>query len=147
MCSYCGCEAIELIGQFMAEHVDIVNATGALRQALRRGDVAAAAAAAGTVAALLHPHTRREEEGLFRVLARTETFGGELAQLRAEHTDLDALLAAVASGELAPIVPFIDRLREHVNREENGLFPAAAIALDGPDWEELAVLTPTSATR
>lgn len=38
----CGCEAIELIGQFMAEHVDIVNATGALRQAFRRGDVAAA---------------------------------------------------------------------------------------------------------
>ena len=35
MCSYCGCDSIEVIGRFMAEHVEIINATGELRAADR----------------------------------------------------------------------------------------------------------------
>ena len=37
VCSYCGCESIEVVGRFMAEHVEIVNASGTLRPRLRRG--------------------------------------------------------------------------------------------------------------
>ena len=38
MCTYCGCESIEVIGRFMAEHTDIVNAAGVLRRAVAFGD-------------------------------------------------------------------------------------------------------------
>ena len=37
---------------------------------------------------------------------------------------------------------FEDALREHINREDNGLFPAAAIHLGGPEWDEVERLTP-----
>ena len=33
-----------------------------------------------------------------------------------------------------------DLLREHINKEENGLFPAAAIALDGDAWDRSQAL-------
>lgn len=38
MCSYCGCDQLDVIGRFMAEHGEIVNAAGALRAAARAGD-------------------------------------------------------------------------------------------------------------
>jgi hypothetical protein len=46
MCSYCGCESITTIGDFMAEHIEIVNATTALRLASASHDTAAAPPAA-----------------------------------------------------------------------------------------------------
>ena len=33
MCSYCGCRSISLVGRFMDEHEDIVNAAGILHRA------------------------------------------------------------------------------------------------------------------
>ncbi len=35
------------------------------------------------------------------------------------------------------------QLRSHIDKEENGLFPAAAIELDGPDWVQVDHLTPS----
>ena len=37
MCSYCGCDSITVIGRFMNEHVEIVNACGQLRRAVADG--------------------------------------------------------------------------------------------------------------
>ena len=51
MCTYCGCESIEVIGRFMAEHTDIVNAAGVLRRAVASGDRGAVERAADGVAA------------------------------------------------------------------------------------------------
>ena len=142
MCSYCGCEAIDSIGRFMAEHVDIINAAGELRRACLREDVPAARRYALELARLMSPHTGAEEVGLFRVLKRQEEFTGEVTALCSEHIHLDALLTALVDGQLTVIDQFIDDLREHIDREENGLFPAAAIAFAGPEWGRVAALTP-----
>lgn len=142
MCSYCGCESIGVIGRFMAEHTAIVNATTELRAACAAGDGTAVEQAADTLAGLLHPHTRAEEEGLFTVLRRDETFTEHLGQLCSEHDELDALLAAIRGGDHATYPQFEHLLRHHIDREDNGLFPAAAIALDGPDWVEVDERTP-----
>ncbi|MDQ1289210.1 MAG: hypothetical protein QG622_2776 [Actinomycetota bacterium] len=40
MCSYCGCQAITVAGRFTAEHEEIINATGRLREAVRDGEPA-----------------------------------------------------------------------------------------------------------
>jgi hemerythrin-like domain-containing protein len=41
-------------------------------------------------------------------------------------------------GDLAGVADFVVRLRRHIDREENGLFPAAVIALDGAAWDRLS---------
>lgn len=142
MCSYCGCDSIEVIGRFMAEHVEIINATGALRAAVHSADQAAFEAARAVVATLLWPHTNAEEGGLFRVLARDEGFTDHIATLCGEHQTLDGHLAAITPGDDAAMTRFENALREHIDKEDNGLFPAAAIALDGPQWEEVHATTP-----
>ena len=142
MCSYCGCESIEVIGRFMAEHVEIINANGDLRRAVEHGAEEGVRTAAGRLAALLHPHTRAEEVGLFAVMARDEEFTDHVNRLCAEHTSLDAQLRDIVQGDWARMPGFERALRDHIDREENGLFPAAAIAFAGPEWTEVTDLTP-----
>ena len=43
----------------------------------------------------------------------------------------------MADGDLTRMVALETLLRRHIDKEENGLFPAAAIALDGPAWERV----------
>ncbi|WP_122261849.1 hemerythrin domain-containing protein [Ornithinimicrobium cerasi] len=142
MCTYCGCESITVIGRFMAEHTEIVNAAGSLRRACEEGNPSQVAAAVDAVGALLHPHTRAEEVGLFAVMRQQEEFTDHIDSLCAEHTTLDAQLERIAAGEHDLVDAFLHDLRHHVDREDNGLFPASAIALDGPDWDEVDRATP-----
>ena len=145
MCSYCGCESIEVIGRFMAEHVEIINASGVLRRACERRDGAAVVAAADDLGLLLDPHTGAEEVGLFAVLAEDEEFTEHVHRLCAEHIALDAALATIRAGDHGSDPAFDLALRHHIDREENGLFPAAAIAFAGMEWERVHALTPAAA--
>lgn len=144
MCSYCGCDSIEVIGRFMSEHVEIINATGDLRAAVASGEAKALEAARAVVAGMLWPHTVAEESGLFRVMARDELYAGHIATLCGEHETLEALLATIAPGDREAMTRFENALRDHIDKEDNGLFPAAAIALDGSDWVEVHDTTPHS---
>ena len=121
----------------MAEHDEIINATGELRRACQAADADAVRALAATVAGLLHPHTRTEEVGLFDVMAEQEEFTEHIHTLCAEHDTLDEQLERVAGGDFAAVTAFEHALRVHTDKEDNGLFPAAAIALSGPDWERV----------
>lgn len=144
MCSYCGCESIEVIGRFMAEHEGVINACGDLRRAIATGNPVTVTVAATTLAGLLDPHTRAEEVGLFAILAEDGEFTEHIARLCAEHVDLDHLLGQIAAGGYEAFPAFERALRDHIDREENGLFPAAAIQLAGPDWDRVTDLTPAS---
>jgi hemerythrin-like domain-containing protein len=143
VCSYCGCQAIEVVGRLTEEHEAIVNALGELRRAVagsRHEDVRGSADRLG---ALLAPHTQAEEVGLFGVLRRDPAFADHVDRLCAEHAALDTMLAAVVAGDHSVVEAFAHALRRHIDREENGIFPAAAIGLDGPEWEEVHALTPS----
>ena len=144
MCSYCGCENVEVIGRFMSEHVDIINATGDLRRAVESGDGAPVHATVATLRALLQPHAEAEESGLFAVLAEDAEFTEHVHGLCREHAALHQLLDRVDTGSHALFPEFEQMLRAHIDREENGLFPAAAIAFAGLEWERVAALTPGS---
>jgi len=141
VCSYCGCESIEVIGRFMSEHVEIINATGDLRRATASGDADEVRAAVAIVRGLLDPHARAEESGLFAVLAEDVEFADHVQGLCREHVGLHGLLDQVHAGSHAVLPVFEKMLRTHIDREENGLFPAAAIAFAGPEWERVATLT------
>jgi hemerythrin-like domain-containing protein len=142
VCSYCGCESIDVVGRFMREHVEIINATGDLRRAAEGRDPALVNAAVTTVRALLEPHAAAEESGLFAVLAEDAEFTDHVHGLCLEHTALHQLLDRLAAGSHALFPVFEKMLRTHIDREENGLFPAAAIAFAGPEWERVTALTP-----
>ena len=142
MCSYCGCESITVVGRFMREHVEIINAGGALRRAGESGDAERVHESVVTLRGLLGPHAAAEEAGLFAVLAEDEEFTDHVRALCAEHGTLHDLLDRVDAGSHS-LVPDLEKmLRAHIDREENGLFPAAAIAFAGPEWERVVALTP-----
>lgn len=137
MCSYCGCQSIEIIGRFTAEHEDIVNGLGDLRRSVATGDGALIASTARTLAGMLDPHTASEERSLFAELRLDEEFTDEVDELCGEHHGLDQQLSAIAAGHHDVLPDFEVALRRHIDREENGLFPAAAIALGGEAWDRV----------
>jgi hemerythrin-like domain-containing protein len=126
-----------VIGRFSAEHDTIINATGTLRRAAQVGDLAATQAAVQVLADLLAPHTSSEERSLFAELRRDPEFTDHIDGLCGEHREIDARLLRITDGDLALVGALEDFLRRHIDKEENGLFPAAAIALDGPAWERV----------
>lgn len=144
MCSYCGCQSITVVGRFMAEHDEIINATGTMVRAAAAGDVAEVRETAKVVARLLNPHTHAEEVGLFSVMREQEEFTEHIDVLCDEHSSLDELLELVAGGDLARAPEFEKALRTHIDKEDNGLFPAAAMSLDGPEWERVDATTPAA---
>jgi hemerythrin-like domain-containing protein len=125
----------------MTEHEDLINLTGELYRARDKGDAAAVAVALQGLDRLLHSHTRAEEHGLFAVLRRSPEFTEHVDTLCHEHTGLGAMAEEIRRGDLDVIDEFVYALREHMDKEDNGLFPAAAIELEGPDWEEVVELT------
>ena len=141
MCCYCGCESVDVIGRFMREHVEIINATGDLGDGGGRRPRRCPPRVA-TVRALLDPHTEAEETGLFVVLAEDAEFTDHVHGLCREHLTLGGLLDRVDAGSHDLVPVFEKLLRAHIDREENGLFPAAAVAFAGPEWDRVDTLTP-----
>ena len=66
------------------------------------------------------------------MLAEDAEFTEHVHGLCREHTALHQLLDRVAAGSHTLFPVFEKMLRAHIDREENGLFPAAAIAFAGP---------------
>ncbi len=137
MCSHCGCLSITLIERFSAEHDAIINATGLMRRVAVTRDSAATRAAVNDLAILLAPHVLSEERSLFRQLRPDPEFTEHITLLCSEHRAIAAGLTRLADGDLASAVTLETLLRRHIDKEENGLFPAAAIALDGSAWEQV----------
>ena len=133
-----------MIGRLSTEHVAIINATGALRRAAhdRDGDATTTSTAVDELAALLDPHTTGEEQGLFTELRLDPEFAAHVDALCAEHREIDARLARVASGDHAEVDALENLLRRHIDKEENGIFPAAAVALDGDAWDRIQQRAP-----
>ena len=139
MCDYCGCRALEAIETLTAEHDLVVNLAGETRRALKRGDLDLAADRARAVTAVLVPHTLVEEGALFPAMA--DEYGDHVTVLLDEHRRIEDVLAE--SAEITPSDPDwptrLERalwlLREHILKEEDGVFPAALGSLAPAQWD------------
>jgi hemerythrin-like domain-containing protein len=138
MCSYCGCRSITPIDRLSAEHDDIINVTGELRRAAKEGDRDAAKSAVDHLANLLDRHTADEERSLFAALRTDPAFTDHIDVLCSEHRAIDSVLARILDGDLGWADTLDRSLRQHIDKEENGLFPAAVIALDASTLAEMA---------
>ncbi|MEV7861381.1 hemerythrin domain-containing protein [Streptomyces hirsutus] len=140
MCEYCGCRSLAAIDELTREHDEVVRLISHLRPAHEDGDVPRMAQVAREIAAVLGPHTRVEEHGLFPAMA--EDFPEQIAALEAEHRHVDEVLAQAAGG-LAPgdpvwpdrLMEAMEMLRDHILKEQDGVFPAALATLGTEQWE------------
>ncbi|MGW5968791.1 hemerythrin domain-containing protein [Streptomyces sp. NPDC055186] len=139
MCEYCGCQSLASIDELTREHDEVVRLISHLRPAHEAGDVVRMAQAAREIAAVLGPHTRVEEGGLFPAMA--EDFPDRIAALEAEHRQVDAVLQQAADGAVPGDPAWPDRLmaamellRDHILKEQDGVFPAALAVLSTEQW-------------
>ncbi len=141
MCEYCGCQALTAIDELTREHDLVVTLIGGVRAAHAAADAIRMADLARRITAVLDPHTQVEEHGLFPALV--DEFPDHVAALEAEHRRIEAVLGEAADGTPddptwpARLVTVLDVLREHILKEQDGVFPAALTTLRTDDWETI----------
>lgn len=139
MCQYCGCRAMPLIRDYVAEHDRVLDALDGALRAIDRGDIARAMRLLESAKQELMRHWTGEENGLFtQMAAREEEYATYVEQLVLEHRELAALLDRVdltVPADQQELREALADLAEHISREEDGLFPASLIALDGVGWD------------
>ncbi|MFA3878061.1 hemerythrin domain-containing protein [Streptomyces sp. MMCC 100] len=139
MCEYCGCQSLTSIDELTREHDAVVALFSRVRTARGTGDTVTAAGLARRIAAVLAPHTQVEEHGLFPAMAAE--FPDRIAALEAEHRRIEAVLAEAADGVPADparpdrLLDVLAQLREHILKEQDGVFPAALATLTTEQWE------------
>jgi hemerythrin-like domain-containing protein len=141
MCEYCGCQQIAVIDELTREHDAVVALLRQIKSSLAGQRLADAAACCREISSILAPHTVVEEQGLFPEM--TAEFPDHIEVLRSEHRKIEQALGEVSDG--VPDDPtWPDRLlgafvmlREHILKEQDGVFPAALAALDPDQWERI----------
>ncbi|MFD0317885.1 hemerythrin domain-containing protein [Streptomyces flavalbus] len=139
MCEYCGCQSLTTIDELTQEHETVVGLIAQVRDAHRDGHIARMAELARRITEVLVPHTQVEEGGLFPAMAAE--FPEQIAALEAEHRRVEAVLAEAEGPFLADptwpgrLIDTLNLLREHILKEQDGVFPAALAFLDPEQWE------------
>ncbi|KAA0107929.1 hemerythrin domain-containing protein [Mycolicibacterium sp. P1-5] len=127
-----------LLRDYIAEHERAIDHGGSVVRALDEADYGRAHESLSAMAEELRAHWSGEENGLFAVMATDELFASHITPLVREHRELDELLATADltdGGDRKLIREAIFELREHIVKEEDGLFPASLTALDGEQWD------------
>jgi hemerythrin-like domain-containing protein len=127
-----------LIRDYIAEHDAVLDLLDGALRAIRTDDLVAAAARVNDARDTLRLHWTGEENGIFKVMAaRDAEYASYVAPLVQEHRDLANFLARLdvsEPGDQQELRTALSDLREHISKEEDGLFPASLTALDGDDW-------------
>lgn len=134
MCDYCDCRSIREIGELSFEHERVLELTHSLRhqpidaehhEAIHR-DLRALRAA-------LVPHTRREEAGIFAVLAMVDCPPDYRRRFLDDHAHIDEMIETALTDDA--VVPELTALVErHVFEEETDLYPALRQVFAPSDW-------------
>jgi len=145
---------INLLDALLGEHAVLYRLFNELEQRLDAGiGLAGVQAAIAPVSAALLSHAQIEDEMLFPALEERIGPEGPLAVMRAEHHEIDGLLARIGrSGDpgsaVADLVAAIELARDHFLKEERVLFAMARQAIGdaelcrlGGQWAELRGVT------
>jgi hemerythrin-like domain-containing protein len=141
MCEYCGCQDIASIGELTREHDAVVAEIAEVRAFLRDHHPEGAAKASRRIAEILEPHTAVEEGGLFPLMR--EEFPEHIGVLESEHRVLEDVLAEAREGTPSDpdwpgrLLAALELLRDHILKEQDGVFPASLAVLDTDGWEQV----------
>jgi hemerythrin-like domain-containing protein len=141
MCDYCGCQQIATIAALYREHDSVVAIIPQIQTSLAGQRLEDVAKSCQKILAILAAHTVVEEEGLFPEM--TDEFPDHIEVLRSEHREIEKVLGEATDGipddPTWPerLVDVLFLLREHILKEQDGVFPAALVALDAEQWERI----------
>ena len=138
MCHYCGCRQMPLIRDYVAEHERATTLGGDAARALDHLRLDEARRLLGELLEELRSHWQGEENGIFAVMSKEPEYAAYIEPLVAEHRELAALLTTVDLSDPADrerVRAAVADLDEHISKEEDGLFPASLIALNGAEWD------------
>jgi hypothetical protein len=141
VCEYCGCQQIASIDELTREHDAVVAEIAEVRAFLRDDDVEGAAKTARRIAEILVPHTAVEEGGLFPLMSAD--FPDHIEALEREHRVIEAVLAEAERRTPADptwptrLLAALDTLRDHILKEQDGVFPASLSVVDTLGWEQV----------
>jgi hemerythrin-like domain-containing protein len=141
MCEYCGCQQIATIAELTAEHDDVVAIISRVHASMTGQRHEEVATGCQQILAVLAAHTVVEEEGLFPEMAAE--FPAHITVLAREHRQIETVLSEAASGVPADpgwaqrLRDVLYLLREHILKEQDGVFPAALVALNADQWERI----------
>lgn len=110
---------------------------GMVRRAAKKNDLSSARNFAHELVDLLNPHTAFEEDGLFDALMLDDEYVESLMKLKEEHIQINGLIDHLMQGDLTVIDDLDTLLRNHISNEENGIFPSAAVTIDGSVWDQM----------
>lgn len=137
MCEYCGCRQVEAIADLMDEHLALLDLAGDLRRALVAGHLDAARGSLSRLLPLLSSHVVAEEAGVFAALKEQGDFADEVEELEGEHVGLDAAFTGLDLSSptvLEELDEAVADLRDHIDREDLGVFPVAVVTLGATGW-------------
>ncbi|WP_166658955.1 hemerythrin domain-containing protein [Kribbella sp. VKM Ac-2571] len=132
---------MEPLAELMDEHFVLLDVAGDVRRALKAGDVPAAVEALANLEQLLGQHVGREERGVFAAMKEQGDFAYAVDELELEHLSFDqrlSRLAPAAAGFADEVLGLLAELREHIDKENLGVFPVAVVSLDGTGWETVS---------
>lgn len=141
MCEYCGCQQLRVVDELTREHDEVVALVARVRDLVEEGRLDDVAATCRRMSAVLAPHTTVEADGLFPELSAE--FPEHVAILRGEHREVESVLAEAT--ERTPddpawpgrLVRALHLLREHILKQQDGVFPTALATLDGAQWDRV----------
>jgi len=139
VCHYCGCREMPLLRDYIAEHERATNLGGDAVRAMDRGEHEHARELLAAMGVELRSHWQGEENGIFAVMGRVELYAEHISPLVREHRELEHLLQTVDlthASDRDRVAKAVFDLREHIAKEEDGLFPASLTALSGAEWDE-----------
>ena len=137
MCEYCGCQALA-IEELTREHDAALDLMRTARTATVQGDLPAVRGACHELLLLLAPHNAVEEQALFVAMheENPEHVDLLLSEHRLVHAVLNELAHETPGGDWAQrLTEALHALREHIAKEQDGLFPAALTTLTTAQWE------------
>lgn len=132
---------MRITDRFRNEHQVFLEQLDVLQGLLAAGEpIDGVVTALRTLAAPLSRHARREEEELFPAIGRLAS--GPIGLLVEEHRWIEARIEAMAAApsrlDLERLVDeFARTLREHIAKEDEGIFPIAERVLGNSTLNEL----------
>ncbi|WP_255513652.1 hemerythrin domain-containing protein [Kribbella voronezhensis] len=129
---------MEPIAELMDEHFVLLDLAGDVRRALVADDRSRAVQVLEVLADRLDRHVGREERGVFAALKEQGDFADAVEDLESEHVSFDQRLSSLdPAGEsfARDMAALLDELREHIDKENLGVFPVAVVSLGASGWE------------
>lgn len=132
MCDHCGCRDLPPIGELMDEHDRIMDLAWRVVE-----DPGGMNDAGGSIKAefraLLEMHATKEERALYPLLIESgDMDGADRVDFEREHGELLQLVDADEFDADAS-----NLLANHIEAEENDLFPNTMYAFEDADWERM----------